>query len=417
MITILLTSIIMAGCNSDNNSAELAKAVQLESQRSQGTIIESVTITGDDVRLRVGESRQLSATGIDSNSETRDVTDELIWSSSDSSIATVNDQGLVTAVASSTVDQGIVIITGNTINDISDDGIISVSDVAVTTIDLKQTLPETGNIYTCIDASIRADVGYEDGYISLNTINNMTFSLDNNTSAKIDTEGNLYTSAAAIEEITVTANIGDISGMLKVTADPINLNTLDILQDDEVTELITVNIGDRVVVNGQASLLSEISTADFIIDNAISWSQEDAGHTGITNDGDNKGTILALKPGITQLIGTCGGKQAIATLEIKGDADLDSIQINEGSDDISLAPLASVELTLTANYTSTPTSLNVTEFSNWSLNGSSLLNAELIDSGKDTAIYKLTSLSNETGVAIISVTYDGITSSVHINIE
>lgn len=417
IIILFLASTIILGCDSDNNSAELANAVKLESQRAKGTIIESVTIVGDHIRLRAGESHQLSATGIDSNNETRNITNELTWSSSDTSIATVNNDGLVSAVTNSTANQGIVTITGSTINDINGEGEISVSDAAVTSINLKQSLPESGSINTCFDARIKGDVGYDDGYTSLSTVKNMNFSIDENTTASIDKSGNLYTSAATIEHSIVTAKIGDISGQLTVTADPINLDNLEILLNDEVADIITLNIGERVLVNGYASLISETSTSDIIIDKTISWSQADSDYTGITTTGDKKGTIFALKPGVTQLFGTCGGKQALATLEVIGEADLGAIQINDGSDSITLASLESIELTLTANYTSTPSSLNISEFADWNISGSSALRVELINLGTDKASYKLTSISSVTEMAIVSVSYDGMASSVRINIE
>ncbi|WP_143764402.1 Ig-like domain-containing protein [Cognaticolwellia mytili] len=417
IIALLLTCTLLTSCGSDNNSDELAKAIDLETQRSQGTIIESVTIVGDHTRLRVGENHQLSATGIDSNDDIRDITNELIWSSSDTSIATVDSKGLVTALANSAINQGVVTITGTTINDIFGTGEMSVSDVAVTTINLKQIQPMTGSINTCIKASIKGDVSYADGYTSLNTVRDINFSLDNDTSAIIETDGTLYTSAAVIEHTIITAKTGNISGQLTVTADPVNLESLNILLDDEAVNLITVNIGERVLVNGQASLNSDVTTTNFIINDTISWSQAETGYAGITTKDDNKGTIFALKPGVTQLIGTCGGKQSIATLEVKGEANLDTIEINDGNDTISLAPLNSIELTLTGNYTSTPTSLNISEFSEWSINGSSLINAELINLGTNEATYKITSTSSTTGIAIISASYDGMTSTVKIDIE
>jgi hypothetical protein len=414
---VLIASFTIAGCNSDNNSSELAKALELERQRAQGSIIELVTIVDDHIRLRVGESHQLRATGIDSNNETRDITNELIWSSSDLNVATVNNKGLVTAIANSPASQGLVIIIGTTINDIYDEGEISVSDAEVTSITLKQTSPETGIIYTCIDASIKGDVGYKDNYTSLNTIKDMTFSLDENTSATINTDGTLYTSAAALENSTITARIADISGLLTVTADPQNLDHLDILLEGEPTTLLSLNVGDRIQVDGRANLVSSVSESDFNINNTISWSQEGIGHVGITRIGEYKGAIFALKPGVIQLIGTCGGKRALATLDVTGEANLDSIQINDGSETITLVPSQSIELTLTANYTTTSTSLNVSEFAEWSINGSSMLTAELIDLGTNVASYKLTSTSSASGVAIVSVIYDGVASSVYINIE
>lgn len=415
IITILLTSIIITGCGSENNSTELARAVNLESQRAKGTIIESVTIIGGHTRLRAGETHQLSATGVDSNNEVRDVTNELTWSSSDKNIAIINNNGLVTAVAATTVNQGIVTITGTTINDIHSEGEMSVSDSPAKTISLKLTSPETGSINTCISANIKGDVSYDDGYISLNTVKDMNFSLDGNTTATIDEDGTLYTSAPEIEHTIITSKVTNISGQLTVTADPINLEKLDILIDNKPTDLITLNIGERIQVNAQANLVNETSTHN--IDTTISWTQENNNYIGITTKGDNKGTIFALKPGVTQLIGTCGGKQTTTALEVKGETNLDTIQINDGSDPLTLAPLKSIKLTLTANYTTTPANLNVSEFANWSIYGSNLLNAELIDLGTNKASYNVTSTSNATGVAIVSVTYDGVTSSVHINIE
>lgn len=88
IIAVLLVGVV--GCGSDTDSSELVKAIKLEKLRSEGTIIESVTIVDNQTRLRVGEQYQLSATGIDSNGETRDITNELTWTSSNTDVATVN---------------------------------------------------------------------------------------------------------------------------------------------------------------------------------------------------------------------------------------------------------------------------------------------------------------------------------------
>ena len=138
---IYLISLLLSACGSDNDSKALAQAVFLESQRAQGTIIESVTIIGDQTRLKPGETHQLSASGIDSNGDQREITNELIWSSNDETIATVNNKGLVTAVASSSVNSGIVTIVGTTVNSIYGEGEISVSDAKVNGIILKQKTP------------------------------------------------------------------------------------------------------------------------------------------------------------------------------------------------------------------------------------------------------------------------------------
>ncbi|MEL0606488.1 hypothetical protein, partial [Pseudoalteromonas undina] len=76
---------------------------------------------------------------------------------------------------------------------------MSISDEAVTSIELKQASPEIGHINTCIEASITADITYSDCYISLNTIKDICFSLDDKTRAFFDNNGTLYTSSNEIE--------------------------------------------------------------------------------------------------------------------------------------------------------------------------------------------------------------------------
>lgn len=413
VIAVLLTGIV--GCGSDSESADLVKAVTLEKLRTEGTIIESVTIENDQTRLRAGEKHQLSATGLDSNGETRNVTNELTWTSSNTDIATVSNSGLVTAVANSSANQGVITITGTTINDISGDGEMSINDEAVTSIQLKQASPETGNINTCIDASINGDVTYADGYTSLNTVKDMSFVLDDTTTATIDSDGTLYTSSAEIETTSVTARIGDITSQLIVTADPVNLENIDVLVNDVATDLIILNVGSRLQVNAQGNLVNEKSAFD--IDSTISWSVPNKNNVGITTEDSENVTLFALKPGVTQLIGTCGGKQQVVAVEVTGSATLDSIQINDGESPLTLVPLQTIDLTLTANYSTSPSSLNVTEFADWSLNGSDIVSAEIIDPGTNQALYRITSKSSANGTAIVSVTYDGLINNTQINIE
>lgn len=419
LIALCLSGFLLTACDSDStDSAELARAVELERLRATGTIIETVTIHGGQTRLTASETHQLSATGVDSNGDTRDITNELTWTSSDETIAKVNSKGLVTAIANSTVNQGIVTITGTTINDMFNETELSVSDVAANAIELKQKSPETGNIFTCIDASVDGNVTYEDGYISLNTVRGMSFSVDDMTTAKIDDKGNIFTSSAEIENTIITASIGEISDQLSVTADPSSLNTLAILRNDETISLISLDVGDRLVFNAQATLLSEVSEESFDIDNSVAWQSGNATVFGITADGENKGTILGLKPGITTLSALCGGKKISATVNVSGEADLDELQINDGETNITISKNTTLDLTLLAKYTSeTNSSLNVSEFAQWSLNGSELVSAEIIKQGTSNSTYQLTTAKDATGTLIVSAIYDGNTESVIITIE
>jgi hypothetical protein len=407
IVNISLINIFISGCDSDNNSADLAKAVELEYLRANGTIIEEVEITNAQTRLRAGETHQLIATGLDSKGDSRDVTAELeAWASSDESIATVNNSGLVTGIATSTVNQGKVTITATTINGIEGTADISISDVKASAISLKQKSPATGNIQTCLEASIDGDVTYEDGYVSLNTIKDMSFTLNEQTSAVINNDGILYTSSETLENITVTATINNIDAQLLVQADPANLASIDILVANENTTSFSLNIGQRVKVSADAKLFNTPAGESFNIDPSIQWQQRDSGYTGVTSEGTNKGTILGLKQGFTELIASCGGKQAIAVIEINGDANLENIQINNGEESIVITPESSTSLTLTANYDDTPNSLNISEFASWQVSDNNIISLELISAGLSSAYYQVTSNSSSAGSANIIVSYD-----------
>jgi len=413
----LASSIVISGCDSDNNSEALAKAVKLESQRAKGTIIETVTIIGATTRLKVGETHQLSALGIDTNNDERDVTTELEWSSSDTSIATVNNKGLVTAVANSLEPKGKVVITGTTINDIFAIGEMSVSDEVISSLILRQSNPTTGDINTCIDANIVADVTYKDEYTSLNVTKDISFSVDENSSATIESGGILHTSSSAIEKTIVTGKVNNISNQISVVSDPKNLETIDVLVSDKVVSIITLNVGDRIKLQSQANLVSTVSETPINIDNNIILEAKDPDLAGITLNGITKGSLLALKPGVTQVYVTCGGVQGNATLEIKGDATLDTLLINEGEESITLKAKSSVEIAITAQFKETTSDLNVTEFSELAFSDTELLTSELISTGTGTAKYKVTSTSSSTGEVVLTVSYDGKSSVVKLIIE
>ncbi len=419
LLFIVIATTILTSCDSDGDSQEIYRAVELERLRESGNLIESVTILGGQTRLRAGETHQLSATGIDSNGDIRDITSEVTWASSDTEIATVNSMGRVTAVKSTDINQGIVHITATTINNMYGEGEISVSDIAVTAIKLKQAIPATGNITSCITANITADLSYQDGYQSLNSVKHIVFAVDESSTASITNRGDLYTSGSATENITITASVGSVTDQLTVTADPSNLESITMLIGDKATTIFSLEIGDRLQVNAQASLASNISTDLYNIDHSIHWEPKDPNYIGATQKTDKKGTLLALKPGVTVLYGHCGGKKSTATVEIKGDASIDSLQINEGENAIALAKNTSLELTLTANYDekSSIAQLNVSEFAQWSIYGSALVTAELVAHGTSSAAYKLTTKQDVTGELIVSALYEDIETLIKVTIE
>jgi len=69
-------------------------------QPVQPVTVESVSIDSDELSLEIGETAKLNATVVPADAENKTVT----WSSSDQSVATVSDDGTVTAIAPGTTD-------------------------------------------------------------------------------------------------------------------------------------------------------------------------------------------------------------------------------------------------------------------------------------------------------------------------
>lgn len=414
-ISFMLT--IILGCGSESDSSKLAKEIELDKLRTEGTIIESVTIENDKVRLRAGETQQLAATGIDSNGDTREVTSELTWSSSDTSVVKINSNGLVTALKSSPTNQGIITITATTINDISDEGEISVSNEAVQSLTLKQISPQTGPIQTCLPAKISADITYDDGYTSLNSVKGLDFTVDENSSAKISADGTIYTSSPEVESTVITGTINSIFSKLEVIAEPKNLDNISVIVDENPVSKITMNIGDRIKLGAIAKSVILDPDTSFDINKSVAWTQIGGSNFGITTEGNNKGSLFALNSGVSQLLASCGGKQKIIAVEVKGEATFDSVQINDGDSLLTMQPLEFLDLTLTANYSKNEDSLNVTEFATWTINGSNVVDMKLFNAGTRQAVYRLTSTTSDNDTVLISAQYNNEITSIQINIE
>jgi len=75
------------------------------------TALSSIAITGDSSSVATGSTLQLTATGTYADTTTQDVTSHVTWSSSDTTVATVDSAGLVTAGLVTGVSAGTVTVT------------------------------------------------------------------------------------------------------------------------------------------------------------------------------------------------------------------------------------------------------------------------------------------------------------------
>ena len=419
MLALLLLGLTLAGCNSGSDeSKDLALTVEIEAQTAEGTLIDSFTIATSAINLKEDETAQLSAEGIDKNGDSRDITQELTWTSSNEDIAKVSSKGKVTGLIYS---QELVTITGTTNIGLTAEVEVTVQELTVAAVNIKQKSPDSGNVLTCIDASFAIDVTYTDGSI-FEKDTDITWSVDSATTASISDSGILHTYSDSIETTTISAIYEEVTGSDSVIADPILLDSIDIRAEDEVITTIALNVGQRLQLQSQAKLAGDTSV--YNADKNINWVLTNSTFGGMTNTGENNGQLLALKPGTTVLTAICGGKETIASLVVSGEANLASLSLNQGTsaiaDDvqsITIKAKESVELSLDAHLENSTEAINVTEFATWQLSSSTLASGELSLAGTESSVYKITSTSSTTGEVSITATYDGETKIIKLIIE
>jgi hypothetical protein len=95
MLTCLFFLIfLLSGCNT--GSADKV------SETGEIVTLDSLSVTPEDQDIASGETLQFGAEGTYSDDTTKDLTSSVVWESSDTDVVTINNKGLVTAVAEGT---------------------------------------------------------------------------------------------------------------------------------------------------------------------------------------------------------------------------------------------------------------------------------------------------------------------------
>lgn len=410
----MASAFMLSACSDSDDPAALVKAVKLESQRANGTIIESIEFTGSDIRLRPGQTHKLIAMGTDSKGDVRDVTEEVTWTSSNTDVATINSSGLVTAVKALGDNQGLVTFTATTINEIEATTELSISESKATAISVVLKEMDGNTLNTCVDTQLAAKVTYQDGYVSAPDTNLLSWQFTGSTTAKISATGLLSTSAEQDETLTITAKHSDgVTGSDNFTASIAQLNGLSIQRDSKDIELLALALAERDTLTPKITLLNGET---YTTSNSAIWASSNTAITFVSNADDVKGNIVGLTSGTTNVFATCGGQQAQVSVEVTGDSTLKSLKINTGTDSLEIKQGAKVSLQLFADLTGVNGDFNVSEFASWNLSGTDLAASKLLKEGTNEAYLELTAATAKTGSFTLISSYEGKSETLDVTV-
>ena len=272
-----------------------SSTITVTSSTPEPVAVESVSLDQTDLTLNVGGTATLTATVLPENADNKSVT----WTSSNSSIATVDASGKVTAVA-----PGLAVIIVTTV----DGG--KIATCAVTVTNPAVPVQSVSLDKTTLDLNVGENATLVATVLPENADDkSVTWSSSNTAVATVDATGKVTAVAAGEAVITVTTTDGGKTATCTVTvtnpAVPVQSVTLD-------KTTLSLMVGKNATL--VATVLPE--NAD---DKTVTWSSSNTAVA--TVDATGKVTAVAAGEAVITVTTNDGGKTATCTVTVTDDDD------------------------------------------------------------------------------------------------
>ena len=260
--------------------------------------VESVTLDKSSLELNEGETATLTATVKPDNASDKTVT----WSSSKTSVATVDANGKVTAVA-----EGTATITAKAGDKTATCSVtVKKNTVAVESVTLdKSSLELTEGETATLTATVKPDNA---------TNKTVTWSSDKTSVATVDANGKV--TAVAEGTATITAKAGDKTATCSVT---VKKNVIAV-------ESVTLDITSTILNTGETLTLTATVKPDNATNKTVTWSSSNSSVATV----DANGKVTAVAQGTAIVTAKAGDKTATCTVIVmKTDIPVESITLDK----------------------------------------------------------------------------------------
>lgn len=366
------------GSNSQSSPSKVADAA----------VLTSIAVTPAGSAIPVGLARPFTATGTFSDGTTHDITNMVVWNSSDAMLAKVEATGVVTPLAI-----GVVTISA-TQDTVLGSVSVTVSDATLTSVHVTPIHP---TIPSGLTKQFTATATYSSG-ISYDVTTSSTWSSNASTVASIDSKG--VATALTLGSSDISATFGSMTGKATLVVSSARLETISISPNTA-----TVPAGGTQHYTAEG-VYSDGTSHD--ITSAVTW---DTGDYTIALPSyswplDQSGIIAGLKGGTTIVTATLGNVSVYVTLTVTP-AILQSIVVATQS--ATMSPGLTQQLYAQGVYTD-GSSVDVTSQVTWASSNTRVITvdnkgiATAVDVGTSVIKATLGSMSGEASIVVASAT-------------
>jgi Big-like domain-containing protein len=297
-------------------------------------LLESIEVTPVNQSVPAGRSQQFTATGKFSDTTTRNLTDEVAWTSSDTAVAQVSNADGSRGVAKGLA-RGTTTITA-TLDNISAPATFTVTDVALVSIGVTPVNP---SVPLGLHQAFTATGTFTDD-TTLDLTNDVTWESSDTTVAQISNADDSHGVAATLAKGTtdITAKLSGITGTSTLTVADVALVSIAITP---VKPSVPFRFTQAFAATGT---FTDTTTRELTAE--VAWSSSDITVAQISNADGSRGVATGLKKGTVTITAKLGTIENTMDLTVT-DAVLVSIAV---------APKdSSVPAGLTQSFTATGT--------------------------------------------------------------
>lgn len=288
---------IVPGAGSVSNPADSGIVTAIFPATDPAALV-SILVTPSGISVNAGSTVQMSATGNYSDNTTANLTEEVIWVSSNTPVANINNTNAKGRV--STSNTGITFITALLGGVTSNQAVISVNDPTLTGIRI------TGNSTAAVGVPTGplGVIGYYSNGTEQAVTLDITWTSQTPTIATVDGSG-MVTGLLMDRNAVITATVQGLTANHTVAITAPILTEITVIPDNPVVDYAGTFVFSIIGTYSDGSS-NEITTG-------VSWTSST--HTTATINSAT-GTVTTLAPGTTTITATIGGLSTSLTLTV-----------------------------------------------------------------------------------------------------